>query len=104
MLRIVKTHVPIMCFSYFHLGNPLVKITGVDLEKGGPVTPDSALLLDFDTREDTWSKDPFDEISEVLVYKWMFVKYVKVPNALLNLVCKKAEGDLPGKVKCLGNG
>jgi len=84
--------------------NPLVTVTDVNDEKSGAVTLDSVLLLDFDTREDTSSHDPFEHVSEIAVYKYVFVGYVKIPNALLNFVCKKAEGLYPGKVKCLGAG
>ena len=33
-----------------------MKVEGVDDEKSGAVTLDSVLLIDFDTREDTWGK------------------------------------------------
>jgi len=84
--------------------DPMVRVENIDDEKSGAVTMESVLLIDVNTREDTWGKDPFDEFTEMKIYKWLFVKYVKVPNALLGLVCKKVASDFKGKVICMGSG
>lgn len=84
--------------------NPLVHVDHVDDEKSGAVTINSVLLLDFDTRTDTWAHDPFKHVNEIKIYKWLFVKYIQVPNALVGMVCKKAQGLYPGKINCKGSG
>ena len=43
-----------------------MKVEGVDDEKSGAVTLDSVLLIDFDTREDTWGKVAINLSSSVI--------------------------------------